>query len=132
VGVPSPQFGLQEIAKENEIVNCLKYVRPGNGYEGPNFPLTKKTNVNGIDADPLYVWLKAKAPENPGEIKANMWLDNTTAMGLHVVPVVGSDVAWNFVKFLVGRDGKTVKRFGNKRLPFDEELVAAIETALKN
>jgi len=40
-----------------EILNSLKYVRPGNGFE-PNFELTTKIDVNGPDEHPLYSFLK--------------------------------------------------------------------------
>jgi len=42
----------------------------------------------------------------------------------------GSDIDWNFGKFLVGRDGTTVERFGPRTGPDDAELKAAIEKAL--
>ena len=40
------------------------------------------------------------------------------------------DVAWNFEKFLVGRDGTVIKRFKSAVKPQDQELVGAIEEAL--
>jgi len=40
------------------------------------------------------------------------------------------DVAWNFEKFLVGRDGTVIGRFKSAVKPQDQELVGAIETAL--
>ena len=40
-----------------EILNSLKYVRPGNGFE-PNFELTEKIDVNGPNEHPLYTYLK--------------------------------------------------------------------------
>ena len=57
IGVPCNQFGLQEPAKDNELLNCLKYVRPGHGFE-PNFIMAAKVNVNGPDEHPLYSFLK--------------------------------------------------------------------------
>jgi glutathione peroxidase len=39
-------------------------------------------------------------------------------------------VAWNFEKFLVGRDGTVIKRFKSAVKPQDQELVGAIEAAL--
>ena len=55
-----------------------------------------KIDVKGPGADPLYKWLKRDTPGS----------DNR-------------DVEWNFAKFLVGRDGKPVKRFGDKVEPAD-------------
>lgn len=44
-------------ANGTEIMNCLKHVRPGSGFE-PNFELTKKIDVNGPSEHPLYSFLK--------------------------------------------------------------------------
>lgn len=41
------------------------------------------------------------------------------------------EVSWNFTKFLVGKDGKTVKCFDSNVEPDSAELIAAIEAALK-
>ncbi|WP_028953349.1 glutathione peroxidase [Synechococcus sp. CC9616] len=40
------------------------------------------------------------------------------------------DVAWNFEKFLVGRDGTVIARFKSGIAPEDGELTTAIEAAL--
>jgi glutathione peroxidase len=64
-----------------------------------------KIEVNGPNADPLYKWLKAATPGS----------DN-------------ADIEWNFAKFLVGRDGKPVARFGDKVQP--AEMSKAIEAQL--
>lgn len=53
-----------------------------------NFPMFSKIEVNGDGAVPLYQWLKA---EQPGEAET-------------------SDIAWNFLKFLVDRSGAVVAR----------------------
>ena len=58
-GVPCNQFGLQEPGVGVEILNSLKYVRPGNGFE-PYFDLLKKRDVNGKKEDELFTWLKVK------------------------------------------------------------------------
>ena len=57
LGVPNNQFGLQEPGHNDEILNGLKYVRPGGGYV-PNFLMTTKSDVNGPDEHPLYTFLK--------------------------------------------------------------------------
>ena len=41
------------------------------------------------------------------------------------------DVAWNFEKFLVGKDGTVINRFKSGVAPEDAELTSAIEAALK-
>ena len=40
------------------------------------------------------------------------------------------DIKWNFNKFLVGKDGKILKRFESKVTPDSEELTKAVEAAL--
>lgn len=58
IGFPCNQFGLQEPGEnEYEILNGLKYVRPGNGYT-PNFPLVEKRDVNGEKQDKIFTYLK--------------------------------------------------------------------------
>ena len=50
------------------------------------------------------------------------WL---TDNALH--PGLGGEVSWNFNKFLLGRDGALVGRFGSRTAPDAPELIAAIE-----
>ena len=54
-----PGVFLQQEPGDNgtEILNGLKYVRPGNGFE-PNFEMTEKIDVNGPNEHPLYTYLK--------------------------------------------------------------------------
>ena len=59
LGVPCNQFRLQEPARNDELLNALKYVRPGNGYT-PNFIMTAKTDVNGANEHPFYTFLKVR------------------------------------------------------------------------
>jgi len=61
---------------------------------GVTFPIMKKINVNGNDADPLYKWLKSKK----GGI---LW----------------SAIKWNFTKFLINKDGEVVHRFAPTASP---------------
>ncbi len=43
---------------------------------------------------------------------------------------IGGDVSWNFEKYLIGRDGHVLARFGPKTLPTDGAVAVAIEKAL--
>ena len=70
------------------------------------FPMMSKVDVNGDKEDPLYKFLKAHA-----ESKDN--------------------VKWNFEKFVIGKDGKVVGRFGTKTKPDADEVVSVIEAELK-
>ena len=45
-------------------------------------------------------------------------------------PKFGGAISWNFNKFLVGRDGTILNRFGSKTSPNDKGLVEAVEQAL--
>jgi glutathione peroxidase len=100
LGFPSNQFGAQDPGNNDEIASFCQL-----NY-GVSFPMMAKIEVNGADAHPLYQWLTREAP------------------GL-----LGSQaIKWNFTKFLIGRDGKTIKRYA----PQDEpaKLVADLEAAL--
>ena len=70
------------------------------------FPRFKKIEVNGDNADPLFVYLEKQ--NEKGKVKK---------------------VKWNFTKFLVGRDGEFIARFEPTAKPnsFEKEIVAALE-----
>lgn len=58
LGFPCNQFYLHEPGTTaEEIMNGIKYVRPGNGFE-PAFRLFEKQDVNGAKENPLYTHLK--------------------------------------------------------------------------
>ena len=83
LGFPCNQFKGQEPGDAAEIASFCSLT-----YD-VKFPMFAKVDVNGPATHPLFAWLKAKAP------------------GL-----LGSQgVKWNFTKFLVSRDGKSVTRF---------------------
>ena len=101
LGFPSNQFGAQDPGTNEEIgAFCTR------NY-GVSFPMMEKIDVNGSNAAPLYQWL---TKEKPG-------LLGSTA------------IKWNFTKFLVGRDGKPLKRFAPFTTP--EKMEATILAALK-
>ncbi|QGZ40469.1 glutathione peroxidase [Pseudoduganella flava] len=70
---------------------------------GVKFPMFAKTVVSGGSPNALYADL----------IKAT-----------------GKAPAWNFHKYLIGRDGKVIESFPSKVTPQDKQLVGAIEKAL--
>ena len=99
LGFPCDQFAHQEPGTDEEIgAFCERNF-------GVEFPLFSKIDVNGGDAHPLYGWLKS---EKSG--------------------LLGGRVKWNFTKFLIGRDGRVIGRFGPNRKPEDlrEAVVAAL------
>uniref|UniRef100_A0A8D2JPE5 Glutathione peroxidase 1 n=1 Tax=Sciurus vulgaris TaxID=55149 RepID=A0A8D2JPE5_SCIVU len=101
----------KENAKNEEILNSLKYVRPGGGFE-PNFPLFEKCEVNGSKAHPLFEFLRETLPAPSDDPTALM----TDPKFIIWSPVCRNDVAWNFEKFLVGPDGVPVRRY-SRRFP---------------
>ena len=100
VGFPSNQFGGQDPGSNGEIASFCQL-----NY-GVSFPMMAKVDVNGDAAHPLWKGLTAQAPG-----------------------ILGTQaVKWNFTKFLVGRDGQVLKRFGPNDAP--ESLRSDIEAAL--
>jgi glutathione peroxidase len=99
IGFPCDQFAHQEPGSDAEIKEFCSL-----NY-GVSFPLMAKIKVNGPEAHPLYVWLRKRAPG-----------------------AIGTAVKWNFTKFLVFPDGKTVKRFASAETP--EKFVPDIRAAL--
>ena len=100
LGFPCNQFGGQEPGTNEDIKLFCS------SKFNVTFPLFDKIEVNGANRHPLYVALAGKDSPFPGDIK------------------------WNFNKFLVGKDGKIIKRFESKVAPDSEELTKAIEDAL--
>ena len=100
LGFPCNQFGGQEPGDATEIAQFCSLT-----YD-VTFPMFGKIDVNGTGAHPLYRFLK-------GEAKG--------ALGTEAIK-------WNFTKFLVGRDGKVLKRYAPTDKP--EDLAGDIEKAL--
>lgn len=100
VGFPSNEFGGQDPGSNEEIgAFCQR------NY-GVSFPMMAKVQVNGAQAHPLWQWLKKQAPG-----------------------VLGTEaIKWNFTKFLVGKDGRVLKRYAPNDTP--ESLRKDIEAAL--
>ena len=100
IAFPCNQFGHQEPGSADEIAEFCKV------NFGLSFPLMGKIDVNGADAAPLYDWLKAEAPGLMGT----------------------KSIKWNFTKFLIGRDGKVVRRYGptDKPAAFDRDIAAQL------
>jgi glutathione peroxidase len=102
LGFPCNQFGGQEPGSDAEVAAfcSTKY--------DVSFPLFSKLDVNGASRAPLYAWLTAEKtkPDGPG------------------------DIAWNFAKFVVGKDGRVKARFNPRVEPSSAELKSAIDDAL--
>jgi glutathione peroxidase len=100
VGFPCNQFGAQEPGSEAEIVAFC------NTNYAVSFPLSAKLEVNGANRHPLYRFLTG--PDSGIE----------------------GDISWNFEKFLVGRDGRVLKRYPPETKPEDRGLMQDIAEAL--
>lgn len=103
VGIPANNFASQEPGTNEEIKKFCS-----NKYN-VTFPMMAKVSVVGNDKAPLYVFLTDKS----------------------VNPQIGGDIKWNFTKFLFDRKGKPVARFEPAVTPDSPEVIAAVETALK-
>jgi len=102
LGFPSNQFFNQEPGSAEQIQEfcTINY--------GVTFPLFSKLDVKGDNQHPLYAIL-SEFPDDAGK---------------------AGNVSWNFEKFLIGRDGRVVRRFRPKVQPEDPTVVAAIESLL--
>lgn len=99
LGFPCDQFAHQEPGTDGEIAQFCSL------NFGVTFPLMSKVDVNGPSTHPVFEFLKDRAPG-----------------------AIGKSVKWNFTKFLVSPDGKTVKRFAPTDLP--ESMKGDIEAVL--
>lgn len=100
LGFPCNQFGKQEPGGADDISQTCHI-----NY-GVSFPMFEKVEVNGAATHPVFRYLKEALPG-----------------------VLGGRIKWNFTKFLVGRDGKPLKRFAP--ISTQEKMEAAILAALE-
>ena len=100
LGFPCNQFGAQDPGSNGEIAEFCQL-----NY-GVSFPMMAKIDVNGPQAAPLYQWLSTEAPGLLGS-KA---------------------IKWNFTKFLIGKDGKVMRRYAPTDTP--ATLATDVEAAL--
>lgn len=102
IGFPANNFHSQEPGTNAQIKQFCT-----SKYD-VTFPMMAKISVKGNDKAPIYKYLtEAPTAAFPG------------------------DITWNFNKFLVGRDGKVIQRFASPVKPDSDELVGAVEAAIK-
>ena len=99
IGFPCDQFAHQEPGSDEEIEAFCR------ANYGVDFPLSTKVDVNGTAEHPVFAFLKRRAGGR-----------------------LGASIKWNFTKFLVAPDGRTVKRYGPSTKP--EAIRADIEALL--
>ncbi len=85
---------------------------------GTTYKRFKKIDVNGKNADPLYVYLKKEASNELLDEENLKFRDKLEKLSQKFI---GSEIKWNFTKFLIGRDGKVVERFAPIKKPEDIE-----------
>ena len=102
IGFPCNQFGRQEPGTAKDIREFCE------STYGVKFPMMAKIDVNGADAAPLYKELTKTKTTPKGQ----------------------GPIAWNFEKFVIGRDGEVVARFGTSTKPDDNEVVAVVRKEL--
>ena len=100
LGFPCNQFASQDPGSDGEIAEFCQV-----NY-GVSFPMMGKIDVNGPAAHPLYKWLSAEAPGLLGS----------------------KSIKWTFTKFLVGKDGRVIRRYAPTDKPAD--LAKDVEAAL--
>ena len=80
----------------------------------------KKTDVNGPAAEPIFEYLKSQAPtEEFHGLKAKATHAMLKTLSKSVEK--DSDILWNFTKFLISKDGKTILRYAPTTEPKDFE-----------
>jgi glutathione peroxidase len=100
LGFPCNDFGAQEPGTADQIKEFCSKTY------SVSFPLFEKLHVKGAEQHPLYADLTGPGSPFPGDVK------------------------WNFGKFLIGRDGKIIKRFEPGVKPDTEPVVKAVEAAI--
>lgn len=92
---------------------------------GTTFPRFAKIDVNGKNADPLFVWLKVQAPEDKGDKETKAFEKKVKMLTLGNKK---TDIKWNFGKFLIDRSGNVVARYSPAYLP--EALAQDVDALL--
>jgi len=118
---PTNQFGHQENCDGQEILNSLRHVRPGKGFE-PKCVMLDKVCANGKDEHPVFTWLKKRLPA-PIDDADSLMADPKLIIWS---PVRRSDISWNFEKFLVDGGGNALHRYSRHFLTSDIEKDIAL------
>ncbi|MDD7461309.1 MAG: glutathione peroxidase [Prevotellaceae bacterium] len=101
VGFPCNQFGSQDPGSNEEISGFCQL-----NY-GVSFQIMEKVNVNGDDAAPIFKYLKKAAGG-----------------------FITDSIKWNFTKFLISRDGKTIRRYAPITTPkkLEKDIVEMLKS----
>ena len=101
LGFPSNSFNQEPRTLKEILKFCTDFYLV-------DFPIFEKIDVKGKNQSPLYKYLTEKSTNKkfPGPIR------------------------WNFEKFLIGKKGRILARFGPEKSPDDPEIIKSIEQAL--
>ncbi|HHT21066.1 MAG TPA: glutathione peroxidase [Tissierellia bacterium] len=116
---PSNQF-LEQAPEDNEGIRSFCQLNFGTEYDQ-----FSKIDVNGDQAHPLFSFLKRVKPEDKPNEETEGFLTKLKELGQERP---GSDIKWNFTKFLIDRRGNVVERYAPNIKP--EELAKDIEKLL--
>jgi len=95
LGFPCNSFDMLEpYDTYTELLDGLKYVRPGGGFV-PNFPMFKKVDVNGKNEHPLFTYLKSECGPTSEQFEDGLFYD----------PLAVHDIRWNYEVFVVNQKG---------------------------
>ncbi len=113
---PCNQFMNQAPGSDDKITEfcTLKY--------HTTFPRFSKVDVNGKNADPLFVWLKDQAPEDQGDENTKAFERMNKLLKPFAKP---GDIKWNFGKFLIDRNGNVNVRYSPAYPPEQLESIVA-------
>ncbi len=121
IGFPCNQFKEQDPGSDSQIEEFCQL-----NY-GVTFQIMKKIDVNGEAADPIFNYLKTQAPkEDYKGLKAKAAKVLFSKISDSVEKE--SDIQWNFTKFLISKDGTTIKRYAPTTEPneFEKDIEAML------
>ncbi|EGD47789.1 Peroxiredoxin [Ruminiclostridium papyrosolvens DSM 2782] len=118
---PCNQFLNQAPGTDEEIVEFCQL-----NY-GVSFKTFSKIDVNGSNADPLYTFLKNATPSDKENEETSSFMKVLKDLGQSII---GSNIKWNFTKFLIDRNGNVVGRYSPTYKP--ENMEARIQELLKS
>lgn len=127
IGFPCDQFGHQEPGTNEEIEEFCRL------NHGVTFPLMAKSDVNGENANEIFKWLYSEKPfAGFGDSDTGKFMDGMLSRN---DPEYASnpDIKWNFTKFLISKDGATIKRYAPTTEPkdFEKDIEAMLGAASK-
>lgn len=101
LGFPANNFGGQEPGTNEEIKQFCTV------NFNVTFPMFSKISVKGDNIHPLFTYLTTE--------------DN---------PDFAGEIEWNFEKFLIGKEGKLLRRFRSATKPMSDDILKAVGQAL--